>query len=79
MTGLGPAGASDGDGPLTDAPQEPPGTAPLRAPWPVRGRGSGRVPAGYQVGRWAVLSGVSALTVATVTGAVVAAAERFPF
>jgi hypothetical protein len=79
VTGLGPAAASNGDAPLTDAPQEPPGTAPLRAPWPVRGRGAARVPAGYQVGRWAVLSGVSALTIATVTGAVLAAAERFPF
>jgi hypothetical protein len=37
------------------------------------------VPVGYQVGRWAVLAGVSALTIATVTGVVVAAAERFPF
>ncbi|GAA1866113.1 TRAFAC clade GTPase domain-containing protein [Actinomadura bangladeshensis] len=79
VTGLGPAGTSNGDAPLTDAPQEPPGTAPLRAPWPVRGRGSGRVPVGYQVGRWAVLAGVSALTIATVTGAVIAAAERLPF
>ncbi|SPT57003.1 TRAFAC clade GTPase domain-containing protein [Actinomadura madurae] len=79
VTGLPAAGASNGDRPLTDAPQELPGTAPLRAPWPVRGRGSGRVPVGYQAGRWAVLAGVSVLTIATVTGAVVAAAERFPF
>lgn len=32
VTGLPAAGASNGDRPLTDAPQELPGTAPLRAP-----------------------------------------------
>ena len=78
VTGLAPAGTAGGR-PPADAPQELPGTAPLRAPWPVRGRGPDRVPVGYQAGRWAVLAGVSVLTVATVTGAVVAAAERFPF
>jgi hypothetical protein len=56
-----------------------PGTAPLRAPWPVRGRGGARVPAGYQAGRWAVLAGLSVLTAATVTGVIVTAAERYPF
>ncbi|GAA2417056.1 hypothetical protein GCM10010191_29430 [Actinomadura vinacea] len=55
-----------------------PGTAPLRAPWPVRGRDATRVPAGYQAGRWSVLAGLSVLTAATLTGAIVAAAERFP-
>ena len=55
-----------------------PGAAPLRAPWPVRGRDATRVPAGYQAGRWAVLAGLSVLTAATVTGAIVAAAERLP-
>ncbi|TDD79843.1 hypothetical protein E1293_22295 [Actinomadura darangshiensis] len=79
VTGLPAAGTSNGDRPLADVPQELPGTAPLRAPWPVRGRGPARVPVGYQAGRWAVLAGVSAVTIATVTGAVVAAAERFPF
>ncbi|TDB99113.1 hypothetical protein [Actinomadura sp. 7K534] len=79
VTGLAPAGAANGVRPPDDAAQELPGTAPLRAPWPVRGRGPDRVPLGYQAGRWAVLAGVSAVTVATVTGAVVAAAERFPF
>ena len=79
VTGLNPAGAANGVRPPADASQELPGTAPLRAPWPVRGRGPDRVPVGYQAGRWAVLAGVSAVTVATVTGAVVAAAERFPF
>ncbi|QXJ20429.1 hypothetical protein AGRA3207_001142 [Actinomadura graeca] len=74
----GGADAASGDGQADDG-QEVPGTAPLRAPWPVRGRGSGRVPAGYQVGRWSVLAGLSVLTIATVTGAVVAAAERFPY
>ncbi len=55
-TGLGPSGTSNGDAPLTDAPQEPPGTsrcAPLAG---ARARAA-RVPVGYQVGRWAVLSG----------------------
>ncbi|TDC71905.1 hypothetical protein E1200_00640 [Actinomadura sp. GC306] len=79
VTGLAPAGAANGVRPPDDAAQELPGTAPLRAPWPVRGRGPSRVPIGYQAGRWAVLAGVSAVTVATVTGAVVAAAERFPY
>ncbi|GAA4155303.1 TRAFAC clade GTPase domain-containing protein [Actinomadura keratinilytica] len=59
--------------------QEVPGTAPLRAPWPVRGRDSARVPVGYQVGRWALLTGLSVLTVATLAGAVVAAALRLPY
>ncbi|GAA3922993.1 hypothetical protein GCM10023085_00170 [Actinomadura viridis] len=54
-----------------------PGTAPLRAPWPVRGRDATRVPAGYQAGRWAVLAGLSVLTVAALTGAAIAAAQRF--
>ncbi|MFD0684664.1 TRAFAC clade GTPase domain-containing protein [Actinomadura fibrosa] len=75
------APAPNGDRPpvAADEGQEVPGTAPLRAPWPVRGRDGEHVPAGYQVGRWAVLAGLSLLTVATVTGAVVAAAERLPF
>ncbi|RKS69035.1 hypothetical protein BZB76_6174 [Actinomadura pelletieri DSM 43383] len=79
VTGLTVTGAANGDGAAVDAPSELPGTAPLRAPWPVRGRGSSRVPVGYTVGRWAVLAGLSVLTVATVTGAVVAAADRLPF
>lgn len=79
VTGLPAAGSPDGARAPADVPPEPPGTAPLRAPWPVRGRDSGRVPAGYQVGRWAVLAGVSVLTVATIAGALVAAAERLPF
>ncbi|TDD36388.1 hypothetical protein E1287_11025 [Actinomadura sp. KC06] len=82
VTGL--AASSNGDHPPAEAaPGDPspelPGTAPLRAPWPVRGRGSTRVPVGYTVGRWAVLCGLSVLTAGTLTGAVVAAAERFPF
>lgn len=79
VTGLPAAGAPDAGRAPSDVPPEPPGTAPLRAPWPVRGRDAGRVPAGYQVGRWAVLAGVSVLTVATIAGALVAAAERFSF
>ncbi|WP_329521414.1 TRAFAC clade GTPase domain-containing protein [Spirillospora sp. NBC_01491] len=72
-----PSGAPPGIGP-SDGPDVP-GTAPLRAPWPVRGRDSERVPAGYQVGRWAVLAGLSAVTVATLTGALAAAAGRLPY
>lgn len=85
VSGLTATAPADGDRRAAVPPAGPgetlevPGTAPLRAPWPVRGRGTGRVPAGYQAGRWAVLSGLSVLTVATVTGALVAAAERFPF
>ncbi|MES9608634.1 hypothetical protein [Actinomadura sp. NPDC000929] len=79
VTGLPAADAADGARAPADVPPEPPGTAPLRAPWPVRGRDAGRVPAGYQAGRWAVLAGVSVLTVATIAGALVAAAERLPF
>ncbi|MBT2211505.1 hypothetical protein [Actinomadura sp. NEAU-AAG7] len=79
LSGLTPP-AANGDGPATgDGEDGVPGTAPPRAPWPVRGRAGGRVPVGYQVGRWAVLAGVSALTVAAVTGALLAAAERFPY
>ncbi|WP_067457630.1 TRAFAC clade GTPase domain-containing protein [Actinomadura macra] len=74
-----PPAADDRPATASGEGQEVPGTAPLRAPWPVRGRGTGRVPAGYQAGRWAVLAGLSVLTIATVTGAVVAAAERFPY
>ncbi|GAA1557764.1 hypothetical protein GCM10009678_45950 [Actinomadura kijaniata] len=62
-----------------DPGAEVPGTAPLRAPWPVRGRGDGRVPVGYQVGRWTVLAGVAAVTAAAMTAASIAAAERLPF
>jgi hypothetical protein len=40
--------------------EEVPGTSPLRAPWPVRGRDPALVPLGYQVGRWSVLGGLSA-------------------
>ncbi|MFD0851740.1 hypothetical protein ACFQ07_05890, partial [Actinomadura adrarensis] len=41
-----------------------------------RGRDATRVPVGYQAGRWAVLAGLSVLTLATLTGTIVAAAER---
>ncbi|MFD0905975.1 TRAFAC clade GTPase domain-containing protein [Actinomadura sediminis] len=78
--GLAPgarAAAAD-DRPAPAADPEPPGTAPLRSPWPVRGRGAERVPAGYRLGRLAVLGGLSLLTAGTVTGAVVAAAQRLP-
>ncbi|REE94983.1 TRAFAC clade GTPase domain-containing protein [Thermomonospora umbrina] len=40
---------------------EVPGTAPLRAPWPARGRENALVPAGYQAGRWAVFAGLVVL------------------
>jgi len=53
------------DGPTEPAPaEEVPGTAPLRDPWPVRGREDGRVPAAYQAGRWSVFAGLVALGVA---------------
>jgi hypothetical protein len=55
---------------------EVPGTAPLRSPWPVRGRDGSRVPLGYQVGRWAVLAGLSVLTVAAMTASVVVAVSQ---
>ncbi|GAA4058711.1 TRAFAC clade GTPase domain-containing protein [Actinomadura miaoliensis] len=77
VSGL-PAGGEPSHAAAGDAGQEVPGTAPLRAPWPVRGRDSARVPVGYQVGRWALLTGLSVLTVATLAGAVVAAALRLP-
>ncbi|MFV2215768.1 hypothetical protein ACFHW2_36730 [Actinomadura sp. LOL_016] len=73
--GLAPGTAPADAPPAAEAP-EPPGTAPLRAPWPVRGRGAERVPAGYRLGRLAVLGGLSLLTVGTVAGAAVAAAQR---
>jgi hypothetical protein len=47
-----------------DAVDEVPGTAPLRDPWPVRGRENALVPAGYQAGRWSVFAGLVVLGVA---------------
>ncbi|MFI0348987.1 hypothetical protein [Actinomadura sp. 9N407] len=70
---------ADGRQAAADPGHDLPGTASLRAPWPVRGRGDTRVPAGYQAGRWAVLAGLSVLTLATVAGVIVAAADRYPF
>ncbi|WP_026414949.1 TRAFAC clade GTPase domain-containing protein [Actinomadura oligospora] len=46
--------------PSPDVIDEVPGTSPMRAPWPVRGRDPALVPLGYQVGRWSVLGGLSA-------------------
>jgi double-GTPase-like protein len=46
-----------------DPGQEVPGIAPLRAPWKAAGRDSALVPASYQAGRWAVLGGLSLLTI----------------
>ncbi|MQY09544.1 TRAFAC clade GTPase domain-containing protein [Actinomadura macrotermitis] len=71
VAGLAPAG--EHAGPSPDPGQEVPGTAPLRDPWPVRGRDAARVPAGYQAGRWAVLAGLSLLTIASLAGAALAA------
>ncbi|MEU5883577.1 hypothetical protein [Spirillospora sp. NPDC047279] len=76
VSGL-PANGSSGT-PLPDA-TEVPGTAPLRSPWPVKGRGAARVPLGYQLGRWAVLACLSVLTVAALTASVVVTAARLPF
>ncbi|MFI6522880.1 hypothetical protein ACIBF1_45510 [Spirillospora sp. NPDC050679] len=75
--GLPSAGAG-ADAVPADSPDpdhEVPGTAPLRAPWRARGRDDARVPAGYQAGRWAVLAGLSALTVAALVLAALALAE----
>ncbi|GAA2589602.1 hypothetical protein GCM10010411_23110 [Actinomadura fulvescens] len=58
---------------------EAPGTAPLRSPWPVRGRDASRVPLGYQLGRWAVLAGLSVLTVAALAATAAVAAARLPW
>ncbi|MBC6468142.1 hypothetical protein HKK74_21980 [Actinomadura alba] len=61
-----------GDGIAAPADTDPelpgpelPGTAPLRAPWEARGRDAALVPASYQAGRWAILAGMSVLTIAT--------------
>ncbi|WP_018657914.1 TRAFAC clade GTPase domain-containing protein [Actinomadura flavalba] len=62
-----------------DPGEEIPGTAPLRTPWPVRGRDAALVPAGYQVGRWTVLVGVSVLTAAAATVSAFAVSARLPF
>ncbi|MBW8485453.1 zinc ribbon domain-containing protein [Actinomadura parmotrematis] len=66
-------GGEEGGAPADVEREEVPGTAPLRAAWPVRGRGEGRVPAGYQAGRWAVLAGLSLVTAAAVVAALVLA------
>ncbi|WP_245623268.1 TRAFAC clade GTPase domain-containing protein [Spirillospora albida] len=73
-----PKGGEDG-APDGGTGGDPPGTVPLRAPWPVRGRGAGRVPFGYQAGRWGVLASLSVLTVTALTGAAVAAAGHLPY
>jgi len=39
---------------------------PLRDPWRPKGRGPGLVPVGHQAGRWAILAGMSLLTVSGV-------------
>jgi hypothetical protein len=52
-----------------DAGQEVPGMAPLRAPWKAAGRAAALVPASYQAGRWAILGGMSLLTVAALAAA----------
>jgi double-GTPase-like protein len=52
---------------------EVPGTAPLRAPWKAGGRDAALVPASYQAGRWAVLGGLSVLTVTALAGTALAA------
>ncbi|WP_019634285.1 TRAFAC clade GTPase domain-containing protein [Actinomadura atramentaria] len=76
--GLSPAEPSDAPAAL-DAADEIPGTAPLRAPWPVRGRDAALVPAGYQVGRWTVLAGTSVLTLAALTATAAEITTRLPF
>lgn len=64
VTGLA-AGGRPADGGL-EVSGEVPGTAPLRDPWPVRGRDAELVPAGYQAGRWSILAGLSALSVTAI-------------
>ncbi|RAY11743.1 hypothetical protein DPM19_29475 [Actinomadura craniellae] len=54
----------DAPGLPAEAGSAAPGTAPLRDPWPVRGRGADHVPASYRAGRWAVLAGLFLLGVA---------------
>ncbi|GAA0942431.1 TRAFAC clade GTPase domain-containing protein [Actinocorallia libanotica] len=39
-----------------------PPVLPLRDPWRPKGRGAGLVPLGHQAGRWAILAGLSLLT-----------------
>ncbi|WP_225993618.1 TRAFAC clade GTPase domain-containing protein [Actinomadura rudentiformis] len=78
VSGL-PVNGASADRPATPAAGEVPGTAPLRSPWPVRGRDASRVPLGYQLGRWAVLAGLSVLMIAALTASVVVAAAKLPW
>jgi hypothetical protein len=66
VTGLPVSGEITAAGPRS----EPPGAAPLRSPWEPHGRDPALVPAGYQAGRWAVLAGLSLLTLAALATAV---------
>ncbi|MCW2940640.1 MAG: hypothetical protein JWN00_3625 [Actinomycetia bacterium] len=57
---------------------EVPGTAPLRAPWNPNGRDPARVPRGYQTGRWAILTGMSLLTLAAIATTTVYLIQLIP-
>jgi hypothetical protein len=74
VTGL----PADGAVVPAEASGDLPGTAPLRAPWDARGRDAALVPASYQAGRWAVLAGMSVLTVAALVGTAVYALPLIP-
>lgn len=72
VTGL-PANGRPADSRLNtglNSGYEVPGTAPLRDPWPARGRAAALVPAGYQAGRWAVFGGLVLLGTITIALAV---------
>lgn len=64
VTGLPSAGRKGAPVPPLEIDEEVPGTAPLRDPWPVRGRRNALVPVGYQAGRWSVFAGLVLLGVA---------------
>jgi hypothetical protein len=57
---------------------ELPGTTPLRPPWKPGGRGALLVPLGHQIGRWAILGGLTLLTIASVGMAIWYAIRYWP-
>ncbi len=75
VTGLSLNG--NGSAPVPSA-AELPGTTPLRAPWTPGGRGEKSVPLGHQLGRWAILGGLTLLTLASLGVAVWYALRYWP-
>ncbi|WP_106399174.1 TRAFAC clade GTPase domain-containing protein [Actinocorallia populi] len=66
VTGLPLAGrGSPAPAPPPDLAAVPP-VLPMRDPWRPKGRGPGLVPVGHQAGRWAILAGLSLLTLSGV-------------